>query len=373
MKTFRPYNSLLLCIILFPAFLSAQGMMKDARRMHRDSLIAKFNNPDTNYIKLYPDRFIVTFSQSYRQFDVNSFQTLTHDTLNLGSPKMVADANVSSGLSIDYDKISISFGLKTYPSTPDDIRKKGKTTYKAFSFSFGYYRFRFEASYRDYHGFYDLQTPKYDTSYKHTGIYAQNPSMDVRSVRIKTFFIFNKKKFSYGAAYFDTDRQMKSAGSLLLINNVYDYLFKSDTSLIPALSRADYLQYGNLNYFRVQGISIGPGYSYNLVLWKTLYANITLTSGFDFQHRTYSTSDGSYNSSFWRVGAAADARFAIGLNGKRCFASLTFLGDYNNYLSSGLRIEPEFKAVDFNFGYRFPFKERKWVKWMKANKIYQWL
>lgn len=360
---------ILFLFLLLPTLLCAHPRDKS----RRDSLRRVRNTVDTNYIRKYPDRFIVTLSNSYRQYDIRMSQTLTQDTLGWGAPQLIADANVSTGLAFDFDKISFSFGIKSKPPTPADVLKKGNTKFTSFNLSFSAYRFRFETSYRNYHGFYDFKTPFYDPGFDSTGIYFQNPSMDVRSVRAKTIFIFNKRRFSYNAAYFNTQRQLKSAGSLLIVSNIYGYRFKSDTSLIPEASRPFYVQYGDLNYFNVQGISIGPGYAFNLVLFKTLYFNATLTSGFDFQHRFYNTFSGLYTDKHWRVGAAGEVRLALGLNGKRLFGSITFRSDYNSYVSTGLRIEPRYNSLDFNIGYRFPFKQRNWVKKMKANKWYQLL
>jgi hypothetical protein len=73
------------------------------------------------------------------------------------------------------------------------------------------------------------------------------------------------------------------------------------------------------------------------------------------------------------VGAAGDARFALGVNGKRFFTSLTFRMDVNSYLSQGMRIEPRFKSVDFNIGYRFAYRERAWMKKIRDNKWYKLL
>src|ERR1044072_1895220 len=289
-------------LIIF--FLFALATLAEARGIYpapmernprRDSLHRYHNTTDTNYIRKYPDRFIVTLSQSYGQYDIRFSQTLTPDTAGWGAPKMIADGNAVTGISIDFDKISFCFGIRSIPPTDTIATQKGKTKYTSYSLSFSFYRFRFEGSYRKYQGFYDVKTPLYDTNFVHDGIYAQNPSMSVRSMRVKTLFIFNKRKFSYSSAYFNTQRQLKSAGSLLLCSNLYDYSFSADTSLIPAASRQFYGQYGLMDSYRVQGISIGPGYSFNLVLFKTLYLNLTLTSAFDFQHRTISTYDDSYS------------------------------------------------------------------------------
>jgi hypothetical protein len=357
-----------LLIFLCPAFLFAQD-----GKAKRDSMRTIRNTIDTNYIRKYPDRFIVTLSQSYRQYDIRFTQTMSEDTGIFSRPQWIADANASSGISVDFDKISFSFGYKTVPPTEDVVKKRGLTEYTSFNLSFSFYRFRFETSFRNYHGFYDYNTPHYDTSFQTTGIYTQNPTMNVRSIRAKTIFIFNKRRFSYGSAFYNTARQLKSSQSLLIVNNIYSYLFSADSSLIPEFSQPYYQQFGDLNYFGVKGISIGPGYSANLVLFKTLYFNTTFSTLFDFQRRNYKTVGGVYEDKYWHVGFAGDARFALGLNGKRLFTSVTFRMDVNSYLGDGMRINPRFKSLDFNIGYRFGFKQRNWVKKMKANKWYQLL
>lgn len=365
---------LVFLLLLFPAALLSQSRDQDGKKMHRDSLMHKWNTRDTNYIRLYPDRFIVTLSQSYREYDIGFWQTLSQDTIGWGAPMLKAGSNWATGGSIDFDKISFSFGLGGKESTADDIRKYGTTTHKAFNLSFSAYRFRVESSYRNYKGFYYANSRIYDTlNYDSTGSFLQNPSANVRSLRVKTIFILNKKHFSYAAAYYNTQRQLKSAGSWLLINNIYQNRWTTDSSFIPLPAQPLYQDYARLNYFKVFGISFGPGYSYNLVLWKTLYANATITSAFDVQRRTYNTSLGTEPADYWKIGYAGDLRLAIGLNGKRCFCSFTFRGDYNNYVSRGIRVGTAYYALDFNLGYRFRSPHGKLVKKMQANKWYQML
>lgn len=364
--------SLIICVLL-SCVLSARDFTRISGNPKRDSLRRYHNTVDTNFIKKYPDRFIVTLSQSYRQYDIRYTQTLVNDTAGFGAPKMIADGNAVTGLSIDFDKISFCFGIRSVQPTDTIVARKGKTKYNSYSLSFSLYRFRFETSYRRYTGFYDVKTPVYDTNFTHNGVYFQNPSMSVRSMRVKTLFVFNKRKFSYSAAYFNTQRQLKPAGSWLLVSNLYDYSFTSDTSLIPVASRPFYGVYGLMSRYRVQGISIGPGYSFNLVLFRTLYVNMTLNSGFDFQHRNIGTSDDSYNSKHWRVGAAGDFRAAMGLNGKRMFFSITYRVDYNSYMNTGMHIEPRYHSVDFNFGYRFRMRKGRAYKALNNNKWYQLL
>ncbi len=371
MKFHRHLISIFLFYIIIHS-LSAQEVSVGIQHSHFDTLITKWNTKDTNYIRTFPDKFIVTLGQSYREYDFTFSQLMSTDTLGWGAPQLKAGTNWSPGVSIDFDKISLSFGLGKSEATDDQIHKYGTTTHKAVNLSFSAYRFRVESSYRNYKGFYYPNSRMYDTlAFDSTGVFLQNPSMNVRSLRVKTIFIFNKKHFSYSSAYYNTQRQLKSAGSFLLLNNIYQNLLTTDSSFIPSSAQSLFLEYGKLNYFKVSGISIGPGYSYNLVLWKTLYANATFTSGLDFQHRTIKTSQGSEPADYWKVGVANDFRIAIGLNGKRWFYSITGRYDINKYNSNQIKVTTTYFAGDINLGYRFRAPHGKFVHKMKANRWYQ--
>ncbi len=367
---FRNYRTAcyLVAVLLF-AFSSAIHAQQ-TRKERRDSLLRYRNTTDTNFIRKYPNRLIVTLNQTYRQYDLRFTQNLITDSLGRSAPQLLADANVITGLAFDFDKITFSFGIRSRPATADDIAQKGKTTYSSFGLSFTAYRFRVESSYRNYRGFYDVKANPFDTV---SNAYYKNPSLNVRSLRVKTLFIFNKRKFSYNAAYYNSQRQIKSRGSWLGVSNIYQYRFSSDTSLLPPISRPFYGQWGTMDVYNVSGFSIGPGASYNLVLFKLLYLNMTLTSGLDVQRMLLQSSSTGKTLIIWKTGYASDFRAALGWNSRNFFSSLTFRVDYNSYRTNGFRLEPRFYSVDFNIGYRFRMKERTWVKKLKENKWYQLL
>src|SRR5215208_3208471 len=115
-----PRLAFFIFLFLSPFFLFAQSS-----KAKRDSLRRYHNTVDTNYIRKYPDRFILTLTQSYRQYDIRFTQTLSEDTGIFARPQWIADANASSGVSVDFDKISFSFGYKTVPPTDDVVKKRG--------------------------------------------------------------------------------------------------------------------------------------------------------------------------------------------------------------------------------------------------------
>lgn len=85
--------------------------------------------------------------------------------------------------------------------------------------------------------------------------------------------IANWKRFSLRASVLQSERQLKSAGSLLYGGSAFYTLIRSDSGLIfdhPALV-------GYPNIYRLRNFSIGPslGYGYTLVLFKNFFLTIT--------------------------------------------------------------------------------------------------
>lgn len=359
--------------ILLSALLLTAHAQESTRKQRHDSLRRYRNTQDTNYVRKYPDRLIITLYQSYRQYDVRFSQGNIMDTSALSSHRFIADANVSTGLAVDFDKISFSFGIKSAPPTAAAVKKKGNTDYSTFSVSLNAYRFRIETSYRKYQGFYDINSPKYLPDYADSTPYYNPPNMSVRSLRAKTLFIFNKRRFSYNAAYSNTFRQVKSAGSWLMMGNLYSYRFSANNSFFPLQTRYFYDEWGFLDKFYVSGLSFGPGATYNLVIFKRLYLNMTLNLGLDMQRHYLHTNLFNQGLVRWRPGFASDFRAALGFNSRNFFMSGTFKIDYNLYNPQFFVLEPRFFAADFNIGYRFPFKKRNWVKKLQENEWYKLL
>lgn len=357
----------LCCLVLSVA------VAQTPQKLRRDSLRRYRNTQDTNYVRKYPDRLIITLSQSYRQYDVRFSQDNITDTAGISNHQYIADANVTTGLAVDFDKISFSFGIKSAPPTPAAVKKKGNTDYSTFSISFNAYRFRVETSYRKYQGFYDVKSPNYLPGYVDSMPYFNPPAMGVRSLRAKSLFIFNKRRFSYNASFSNTFRQVKSAGSWLAVGNLYSYRFTADNAFFPLQTRYFYDEWGFMDKFYVSGLSIGPGATYNLVLFKRFYVNMTLTTGFDMQRQQFHTNLFDQKLVRWRPGFASDFRAALGFNGRNFFMSATFKIDYNLYNAQFFVLEPRYFATDLNIGYRFPFKQRKWVKKLQENEWYKLL
>jgi hypothetical protein len=322
---------------------------------------------DTTKYVMYKDRLVVTLFTSWRQFDYSFDQNFT--TLDSGKSEThyLADANSVSGFQLDYDKLSLSISFK---SAPSNVAIKGNTVYKNFNFSFGGNKWILETSYRDYKGFYDLNTASYDTSFKRGNPYFQIPSMQVQQTKAKFMYFANHKNFAYKSGYSYTCRQLKSAFSWVYGGNIYQSKHSVDSSFFSPVIRKWYDREANLNRLNVVGISAGIGASWNLVLFKRFFSNLTFNLYAEPQWRTYQRTDGSV-SKLCYFSSSGDARFSFGYNGRNFFIALNSFNDFVYLNSTKLNIVSKFISGSFSYGYRFKVKSPKIYDKFKATKLYQ--
>jgi hypothetical protein len=358
--------TLLSIFCLITSFASAQNDTVPAANntVPGDSLA-----PDTTWYKKYDDKLVIALYTSYRAYNISFGQSVMADSLGISKPNYRADANQVTGVELNYDKFSVSFGIK---STPPDVKKKGKTDYTAFNFSFGGNRWILETSYRKYKGFYDLNTAKYDTTYRDTTPYFLNPQMQNRSVRAKFLYFFNHEELSYKSAYTCTYRQFKSAYSGVMVGNIYQNVLGTDTSFVSPLLRPFYGHNAYLNHIGTFGISYGGGFSGNLVLWKSVFVNLTFVLGVESQWRTYGYLDGP-RKTFNYISISGDARASIGINTRDFFMTVSSLNDFYSTDGFGLKSTTKFLSGAFTIGYRFPIEDPGIVKKFRKTKLYGWM
>ncbi|MFN7014785.1 MAG: DUF4421 family protein [Bacteroidia bacterium] len=332
-------------------------------------LSSNSNNPpkwDTTYYKKYNERFIVSVFQSERRYNI-IFDPRNPLDSGKASLNYIADANTVSGIEIDFDKISISFATRSVP--PSGVSIKGKTYYTNFGLSFGGNKWFVENTYRRYRGFYDNNIGKYDTSYKAGMPFYQNPSMVNENIKSKFFYFTNHRKFAYKSSYTCVYRQIKTASSWVLSGNIYHNHLYTDTSFAPKLIRHFYGSDAYLNNMKMFGLSGGGGFSTNIVLWRALFFNATGLMNIESQWRTNSWLEGRRNKVQY-ITSSFDLRFALGINNKNFFSTLSFINDINLYNSGQLDINSRFFSGNFSIGYRFKVKPPSWYKKIQASKIY---
>ena len=208
---------------------------------------------DSSYIKTFEHKLAVkTYLSKNFIFFTQKFKSEEEKTLMPNNP-----SNIGLGLSLNNTIINVSYG---YGFSFLRNKKQGKT--KAFDFQMHNYsrKFVFDLFVQKYRGFYEESDDKVITLY---------PDLKIEQYGAYGQYIFNNREYSYKAAFNQTERQLKSAGSFLLGGGVYKTKIKSDTSFI----------YNAKNTFNNFQFGISAGYAYTWVLGRYWDISTSATAG----------------------------------------------------------------------------------------------
>ncbi len=334
-----------------------------------NSFVAQKKAYDSTYYTKYKDRLIISIYQSYRNYSMDVAQKLTKDTLGTSKIGYVAEANLISGFEINYDKFNISVGYKSSP--PKDQLKKGDTKYKNFALNIGGNRWIIENSYRSYQGFYNKNTVNYDTTFRRTGVYDQNPTLRSEAYKTKFLFFTNSNKFSFKSGYSCSYRQLRSAFSFVLSANIYYNRLNADSSFIPYPIRTYYDNHQSINGLNVFAFSVYGGGSFNLVLWKAFFMNLTLIIGPEQQWRTYRYLSNYPTQDLFYSSISGDFRGSMGLNFKKFFVLVSGTSDFSWYNGNSMEYLSKYGSINFSLGYRFRMKPGKLYRKFQESKVYK--
>src|SRR5215208_6233801 len=83
-----------------------------------------FSQNDSVYYRKYNESLIISLYQSFaRQFDITIDERFLPDT-GKSALHYYSDANIVSGIAVDYDKLGVAVGFRSKP--PEDANRKGK-------------------------------------------------------------------------------------------------------------------------------------------------------------------------------------------------------------------------------------------------------
>lgn len=345
------------CFLLIALFLSSTAALSQAKW-------------DTTYYRKYRDRLVVSVFQSVRTYGMEINQKLNRDSVGASKIAYKAEANNITGIELNYDKLNVAFGFKSTP--PQNAISKGDTKYTNLALNVGGNRWILENSYRSYKGFYNVNTSRYDTTFRRDGVYTQLPSLHSEAYKTKFLFFTNANKFSFKSGYSCSQRQLKPAFSFVLTANIYYNRLNSDSSFIPLPVRHYYDDHGNVHGLNVFAFSVYGGGSFNLVLWKAFFLNLTLIIGPEEQWRTYHYLGESPRKLFY-TSISGDFRSSIGLNFKKFFVLFTSSSDFSYYNSNVMEYVSKYGAVNFSIGYRFHVKTPKPYTRFQQTKLYRLL
>src|SRR5690349_6484079 len=140
---------------------------------------------DTTKYQKFRSNLIVGVFQSYRNFN-NQFRIDRSDTSLAGFNNYYAESDQVTGIELNYDKFNLAFGIRSTPQKKHE--GKGPTETFNFNFNIGGNIWYMENQLRYFKGFYDQNSPYYDSTFRETGTYFYQPGFTNTLVRSKFIF-----------------------------------------------------------------------------------------------------------------------------------------------------------------------------------------
>jgi len=206
---------------------------------------------DSTYIAPFEQEFSAGI-YSYYQFTM-----LTHTVDNNNSTTYIPNSPVGLGLLVSYKNFTLCGGIGLrFLRDP----KFGKTNVLDWQYHYYGQKFILDIFFQNYKGFY---------SYEKDKTIVLHPDIRLAQYGLLGQYIFNNKKFSYRAAFSQSERQLKSAGSFQLGGGFYSNHISSNTLL--ATNEQNKLD----NY----QLCLSGGYVYTLVIEKNYHATMGVSVG----------------------------------------------------------------------------------------------
>ena len=302
------------------------------------------NRVDSDYVADFPEIVSARVSVAQRYFNFNLKS-------KVGAGKKASYApNVRGtyGIGVYYRKLGLEFSVGL-PAGDRENTLFGKT--KSFDFQINSYgqKFGYDISLQAYRGFYRKNPREFDAQWSVVRGYPQRADLRSLNVGLNIYYVFNQSRFSYRAAFNQTERQLRSAGSFLLLGSLFHNHLRSDSTLYPvsgATPQGIAFEDGSFNI-----LAFAPGYAHTFVLNKDFYVSPSLCWGLALRQQAYRI-DGQYRSGL-AAGQKVNFRLAAGYYGRKTFAGINFVLDNNRMDLENIRLKTSGVNIKLFVGYRF--------------------
>lgn len=256
-----------------------------------------------------------------------------------------------TGIDINYRAVSLSIGFKG-PIVPEDEKVFGKTKYGILKLRLNLSPLVFEFYHNTFKGFSDANTASYDSLRTDEEPFIKRNDLSMRYTKAKAFYIFNHKKFSYGASYSFTEQQKKSRATLFLVSHIYRMRANADSAIFNRGQEGFFGNSQHLKSFQVYSLGLGPGFAGTLV-YKKWFTSFGMYFMGDLQFHKAKDNRENQISKGIRPTLLADAFFSIGYNANRFYAGLVARGDRTVISLPNMNAFTTYYSTVLSIGFRF--------------------
>jgi hypothetical protein len=238
-------------------------------------LAAQNSGDSTAYYETYPDKLILRtyLSRKYTglglKLEYEEYWYRPNSTLNMGVGATYNDLTLNLAYGFGFLNPDKNRGESSYLDLQGRIYPKNWVIDFYGQFYNGYYLERT-----------NINLPDNDSR--------MFPGMKLRKIGTSVQYLFNGEKFSYRAAFFQSEWQKRSAGSFTAGLEVYGGQVRNSDGILPTLS------YGKI-FDQIKYFEIGPniGYAYSWVFKEHFFITLTATTGLSLGQSYLRYEDGS--------------------------------------------------------------------------------
>jgi hypothetical protein len=273
---------------------------------------------DTNYIETYYRDLIVRLHSGEK--------THSLELSDLNNPyhlKYLPNGYFNMGAGVNFRSFGLSLATKV-PIFQNSEVKHGETKRLGIQTYIYTNKFAVDILASFLKGYYLNNSYEHFSSFTKEKEY-QRPDIASANFGVSVNYIFNHSLFSYRAAFKDTERQKKSAGSLIAGGSVFSYQTVADSSLVPrGINENYFLKTRDISKSGVLAFNANIGYAYSLVFLKNGIFTVSYILGSGIQDNSI---DREFDSEInkWRFSVNHSGRLGIGYRFHRFYARVSVI------------------------------------------------
>lgn len=337
-------------ILFIVLFISTAMWAKGKTTAEKDSISNVYIQSYSDLLTLYT--YGITKSSDFEFIKADrSIEYFPNQNLNLGFGFNYKWLGLSLAFNLGFiNNDDDLYGVTTNPLTLQlDIYPKGWLVNVNTQLYQGYY-------WSNPDDFNDLLIPQWNPK----DSLLHRPSMTTFSLGASGIYAFNKTKFSYRAAYANTEQQNKSAGSFLLGAVTSLYVISDTVPIIPSYLNKEYPDASQITGIGSSLIGILAGYTYTVVVKESFYANAALLVGINYQHVSLFDASDNPIDRIHKGSGNAVFRFGMGYSKPRYYFGIN--ASMANYVLRS-NTDEEFSHTDskfrFFYGRRFNVNKKQ--------------
>lgn len=318
-------------------------------------------NNDTSYYTSYKARlFSLTVPVSTLFINFKLRDGITANVLNFEPNNRY---NIGIGINSRYVSFILNTGIAVNKSN-NDI--KGKTKYSDYQFNVYGKKSIVDLSLQTYKGFYVENANDFE-HYRDTQTlpYEMRPDVSVSALSLNHYYVFNHKRFSYRSSFAFTERQKKSAGSILLGSYLALFDVHAKSSLVSNSFAPYFDTTADIRNAGIINFGLNLGYTYTMIMKKNYYATLSYVQGLGISKTATTRINNSKYQGGFRFSSKQNVRVAVGYNSANFFCGTMGIFDFY-YFDDKTRSDFNYTSGKFRIfaGYRFSIdkQERKFLR-----------